>query len=221
MLSSVLQHILANKGLRKPNFLGWALESSDSSCVRLKSRAGLAKSKNTTQADRHTKGLLWGGALLPFRMLFSGATWRVSPNFPPGCQFSGGPACYRHPVFHLSSLFDVCSLEGLGDWLWAHLVPSKVERARNAVFQTRGNETNPSSKKVWPHFSPPSKGNSWRPSSLTCVGAHPTSFPQRRCLLLNAAHSCWPRTSFLRPELQLGLGRKKFASFKLASSVTE
>lgn len=155
-------------------------------------------------------------------MLHSGAMWRVIPNVPLGCQFSGGVACYRLPVFHLSSLLDVCSLEGLGDWLWAHLVLQKVEGTMSIVFHICGNETKPSSKKVWPHLFPPSKGNRWRPISLTfCLGIIPRGSPQRRCLLSSTAHSCRPGTFFLPPELQLGLGRRKFAIFKITISVTE
>lgn len=124
------------------------------------------------------------------------------PNFPPGCQFSGGPACYSLPVFHLSSPLGACSLEGLGGWPWAHLVLQKLgwRRGGECSFQTDGNAMYPSWKKVCPCFSPPNKRSPWRSTSLHFG----------MCLSPPAVRSCRAGPASLRPELQLGLGRRKF-----------
>lgn len=113
---------------------------------------------------------MWGGTTSPSPTCCILGP-RGEPQLPSRvCLFrEEGLACCSLTAFHLSFLLDVCSLEGLGGWLWAHLVLQKLGwgESEESRFFFRLERRLPGRR-----CAPVSRR--WEPTSPSfCVGAQP------------------------------------------------
>lgn len=140
------------------------------------------------------------------------------PNFPPGGQFSGRPAL-------TAALSSICLphswllTEGLGELAVGPSCSSEAgeRRAESAVFRPTGMRRIHIGRRSAAASLLPIEGAPGDPLLYPAARALILGSPQRLHLSASAVRSRGAGPSSLCPELQLGLDRRKFVSFKVIS----